>query len=133
MRILTLHCDYIKFFPKIPATKIRDNIEQKWFEYKNVLCCFVAIEENDNENKIEIAVKEILNIFENVKPERIVIYPFVHLTNKPAKLEIAFELIKKLEEKLKEKVETYKAPFGWYKEFEIHVKGHPLAELSRTI
>ncbi len=133
MRIITLHCDYIKYFPKIQATKIKDEIEKKWYEFKNVLVCLIAIEENDNEEKIEIAKKEILQIFNNVKPERIVLYPFVHLTNKPAKLENAFELVKKLENELKKEVETYRAPFGWYKEFEIHVKGHPLAELSRTI
>jgi threonyl-tRNA synthetase len=26
-----------------------------------------------------------------------------------------------------------RAPFGWYKQFEIRAKGHPLADLSMTI
>ncbi|MFB6216222.1 MAG: threonyl-tRNA synthetase editing domain-containing protein, partial [Candidatus Aenigmatarchaeota archaeon] len=34
---------------------------------------------------------------------------------------------------LEQEYEVHTAPFGWYKEFEIHVKGHPLAELSRQI
>jgi threonyl-tRNA synthetase len=31
------------------------------------------------------------------------------------------------------RVETYRAPFGWNKQFTISIKGHPLAEQSRTI
>jgi len=30
-------------------------------------------------------------------------------------------------------IEVKRAPFGWYKQFEIRGKGHPLADLSMTI
>ena len=30
-------------------------------------------------------------------------------------------------------IEVFRAPFGYYKEFVVKVKGHPLAELSKTI
>ena len=33
----------------------------------------------------------------------------------------------------KSKLEIVRAPFGYYKEFELKCKGHPLAELSREI
>mgnify|MGYP000491201060 CR=1 FL=1 len=39
----------------------------------------------------------------------------------------------KTEKELKKSFEVVKAPFGYYKEFELKVKGHPLAELSREI
>ncbi len=32
-----------------------------------------------------------------------------------------------------EGIEVKRAPFGWYKEFEMKSKGHPLADLSMTI
>jgi threonyl-tRNA synthetase len=38
------------------------------------------------------------------------------------------ELKKSLE---KEGFEVHKSPFGWYKEFIVHCKGHPLAEANR--
>ena len=33
----------------------------------------------------------------------------------------------------RDQVDVKRAPFGWYKEFEIRGKGHPLADLSMTI
>jgi threonyl-tRNA synthetase len=33
----------------------------------------------------------------------------------------------------KKKIDVYRAPFGFYKEFELKCKGHPLSELSRSI
>jgi threonyl-tRNA synthetase len=64
-----------------------------------------------------------------------VLYPYVHLLfrSKPASKKIALEIEKKLEEKLKKEFEVYKAPFGFYKSFDIECKGHPLAELSRVV
>ena len=41
--------------------------------------------------------------------------------------------IAEIEEKLKEKFNVGRAPFGWYKSFKISCKGHPLSELSREI
>ena len=40
-------------------------------------------------------------------------------------------ILQKTAEKLESVFTVATAPFGWYKEFNIHVKGHPLAELSR--
>jgi threonyl-tRNA synthetase len=33
----------------------------------------------------------------------------------------------------KDKIKVSRAPFGYYKEFELKCKGHPLSELSRSI
>ena len=37
------------------------------------------------------------------------------------------------EKELKKSFKVTRAPFGYYKEFELKVKGHPLSELSREI
>jgi threonyl-tRNA synthetase len=43
-------------------------------------------------------------------------------------------VLKGIEGSLKnEKLQVYRAPFGWYKAFNIRCKGHPLSELSRSI
>ncbi len=133
MKALFLHSDYIKVKPRVPALKVRD--EPNELDVKpNVLVVFVSVEEGDNEKTVENLIKEIKDIMEKVKAERVVLYPYAHLSQKLAKpakakelFNLAYELLKK------EGIEVYKAPFGWYKEFEIKVKGHPLAELSREI
>ena len=45
----------------------------------------------------------------------------------------ALKIIKAMEAYAKEKgIETYRAPFGWNKQFTISIKGHPLAEQARS-
>ena len=40
--------------------------------------------------------------------------------------------MKDAEELLKDKYKVSRAPFGWYKWFNVACKGHPLSELSRS-
>jgi threonyl-tRNA synthetase len=48
--------------------------------------------------------------------------------------DIALGILKGIEAMLKEAgVEVKRAPFGWYKEYEIKSKGHPMAEMSMVI
>ena len=133
MRALFLHSDYIKVKPKVPALKERDEPVELNVE-PNVLVVFISVEKEDNENTVKALIDEILNIKEKVMAEKVVLYPYAHLSKNLANPKKARELLNLAYQLLKEKgIETYKAPFGWYKEFEIKVKGHPLAELSREI
>ncbi len=57
------------------------------------------------------------------------------MSNNLASPSIAEEVLEKAEQMLK-KIKGFnvlRAPFGYYKEFEMKVKGHPLSELSREI
>ena len=47
--------------------------------------------------------------------------------------EIAVEILREAEKQLKKDFDVTRAPFGYYKEFELKCKGHPLSELSREI
>ncbi|MCD6503701.1 MAG: threonine--tRNA ligase [Thermoplasmata archaeon] len=139
LRLLFIHTDYIEFETKEPVKGIAEEIsdELKHLKVPEALAVFVSVEEDDVSNKesiIEDAVKNILEIFEKVNAERIVLYPYVHLTNRPSPSKDAKSILIEIFEKLKEKgLEVYRAPFGWYKAFELRCKGHPLSELSRTI
>lgn len=141
MKVLFLHADYIKFRPLKKALKSikGDEISKKFKEIKEVLSVFIAVEkyEEGNEEKASSElVKNILDVAKKVKPKAILLYPYAHLSSylgKPSTAEkvlsLAFSELKKKAKKMR----IEKAPFGYYKEFEIHVKGHPLAELSREI
>ena len=68
-----------------------------------------------------------------LKVNRIIIYPYAHLSQNLARPKDALEVLKTMERLAKEAgLETYSAPFGWNKAFQIKVKGHPLAEQSRV-
>lgn len=130
MKILLLHADYIKVVPKKKALKEPEPCKLgEEISAKEVLVVFTSVEEGDSEKVVEPAVKEIKDVYNQVKAKEIMIYPYVHLTQNPAKPDVAKKVLASLVKKLKAK----STPFGYYKQFEIKVKGHPLSELSREI
>ncbi len=139
MRILKLHCDYIFYKPKKVAIKQgADEVTKEDLEGKRIeeaLVVFTSIEEGDGEEEITTAVEEIKKMFQTVKAQNIVVYPYAHLSSNLASLKDAPIILNKLYEATKKAVtpHTYKSQFGWYKEFELKCKGHPLSELSKTI
>jgi threonyl-tRNA synthetase len=143
MKLLFLHTDFIDVKVKEKALKEAEE-NPKDIKENDALVVFTAIENDDtinsNVNTIvnKKAVKEILDVSNKVNAKNIVIYPYVHLSSKPAKPRDAFNTLQSLEKLLKEalndkNVKVSRAPFGWYKAFTISVKGHPLSELSREI
>ncbi len=139
MKILSLHCDYIKFKPVKPAIKGIElpAEENKAVEVKEPLVIMTAVEEVDESNKNILAdyIKNVLDLKEKIgKVERIVLYPYAHLSSSLSSPDFAKQLLIDAEKELKsKKIEVYRAPFGYYKEFELKCKGHPLSELSRNI
>ena len=80
------------------------------------------------------ALKEIESHAQQVKVEKVFVYPYAHLSDDLASPKIANDATVQLEARLQaEGYETRRAPFGWYKAFHLEAKGHPLAELSRTV
>lgn len=133
MKILTIHSDFIEIEPKTKAIKDAEEIKKQKERIEECLVVFTAVEEGDKENIVEKTVKEIEDVANQVKAEKIVLYPFVHLTSKPSSPSTALDILKKIESGLKKKYDVFRAPFGWYKKFIISCKGHPLSELSREI
>ena len=139
MRILSLHCDYIRFKALKPAIKGIElqKGEEKSVEVKDPLVILTAVEKGDESNKqiLEEYIKNILDLKDKIgKVERIVLYPYAHLSSSLSAPDFARQLLIDAEAELKKKkIEVVRAPFGYYKEFEMKVKGHPLSELSREI
>ena len=136
MKIITLHCDYIKFKPVKKAISNPEKIKKEVQEVKECLVVLSAVEKNDEKAKdiiIENLITEIKNIAKQVKAKKIVLYPYVHLTSEPSSPSTALYVLEEAEKKLSKKFKVIRAPFGWYKTFELKCKGHPLSELSREI
>ena len=134
MKTLDLHCDYIKFKALKKALKNIDELSPEQNlegESKDCLVVFIAIEENDSESLIEKLVADVEKISSDVKTKNVVLYPYSHLSSNLAKPAEAIKILGIAREKLEKKFNLVSAPFGYYKEFELKVKGHPLSELSR--
>src|SRR3989344_1945269 len=135
MKILTLHCDYIKFKALKKALKDVEELsakEKEEHEVKECLVVLTSIEQEDNVKTVHQLVEAVEKTAKEVKTDRIVLYPYAHLSSNLAKPQLALELLKEAEIELKKKFkDTLRAPFGYYKEFEFKCKGHPLAELRK--
>ncbi len=133
MKILTLHSDFIEFEAKKKAIKEPEPLKNKKEKINECLVVFISVEKRDEanpENAAKNLVKNIKDIASQVKAEKIVLYPYVHLTNTPSSPKTALKVLDEAEKGLKG-FEVHRSPFGWYKSFNISVKGHPLSELSR--
>ncbi len=135
LRLLLLHAREFSYETKEKAVK-RPPDPPGTYSCTNCLVALTTVEEGDNELVLAEAVESILDVAGRVSPSIIVVYPYAHLSNRLARLDVAHELIKKLAGLLDERVgnvAVHRAPFGWYKRFTIDVYGHPLSELSREI
>jgi len=134
MRILQLHSNFIQYKPIQKEIAIAEEAEKKEKRLEEIVVLFTAVEEGDNEAVAKKAINEVQAFLKKLKVNRILIYPYAHLSSNLAKPENALKIVKKMEAYAKDiDLETYRAPFGWNKQFTISVKGHPLAEQSRAI
>ncbi len=132
MRILQLHSDYIIFKPIKKEIPIAEETKKEENRIEEVVVLFTAVEEGDKKVTAKKAIDDLQIFLQNLKVNRILIYPFAHLSGNLSKPSEALRLVKDMEAYAKQKgLETYRAPFGWTKQFTISIKGHPLAEQSR--
>ncbi len=133
MRILQLHSDFIEYRPIQKEIPNAEETEKKATRLDEAVVLFTAVEEGDSKATAQKAVDEVKAFLEKLKVNRILIYPYAHLSSNLAKPTEALKVIKAIETYAREKgIETYRAPFGWNKQFTIAIKGHPLAEQSRV-
>ena len=133
MRILQLHSNFIVFKPIQKEIELAEEAEKKEKRIEEVVVLFTAVEEDDDLAVAQRAIDEAHAFLEKLKVNRILIYPYAHLSSNLASPSEALKVIKAMDSYAKQKgIETHKAPFGWNKQFTISIKGHPLAEQSRV-
>ncbi len=138
MKILSLHCDFIRFKPIKKALKEPEELDEKRkkeIEVKDPLVILTAVEKQDeqNQNVLSQYVNEIISIAKQVDAKNIVLYPYAHLSPSLSNPKFALKTLETAEKELSKNYKVTRAPFGYYKEFELKCKGHPLSELSREI
>jgi threonyl-tRNA synthetase len=133
MRILQLHSNFIEYEPVEKEIASAEETERKKVRLEDIVVVFVAVENEDDESVAKAAVDEIKKSLANLKCNRLLVYPYAHLSSNLASPGTALSIIKSMESLAKDSIEVHRAPFGWTKSFSISVKGHPLAEHSSAI
>jgi len=59
-------------------------------------------------------------------------YPFAHLSSNLEEPEKALDVLNYMRKAVPGDIELISAPFGWNKSLSLDIKGHPLAEQSKT-
>jgi threonyl-tRNA synthetase len=134
MRILQLHSNFIQYKPIQKEIATAEEAEKKETRLEEIVVLFTAVEEADDEKVAKKAIDEVHEFLKKQKINRVIIYPYAHLSSNLAKPADALKVVKTMEAYARKKgIETHRAPFGWNKQFTISIKGHPLAEQSRVI
>lgn len=107
-------------------------------EVGEALVAFMASEKGDEKGTSSVAEQvtaEILSLASQLGVSTLVVYPYAHLSSNLSSPRVAIRLLDDIYQRLgcAEDRSVMRAPFGYYKSFEISCKGHPLSELSKTI
>ena len=132
MRILQLHCDNISYEATKKEIKSAEDIEPKPVSIDEVVVCFVAVENGDNNDVGLDAISQIKESMQKIGCKKLLLYPYAHLSSDLAAPSTALSILKLMESESQD-LEVSRAPFGWTKSYNVKVKGHPLAESSKVI
>ncbi len=133
MRIMQMDVNSLEFEPTEPEIKVHEASDKKRVSVKDALVLLTSIERGDSEALASKAIKDAVEFAGKNKINTIVVYPWAHLSSnleEPQRSMNIFQYMVK--EAQKSKLKVVAAPFGWTKALSMDIKGHPLAELSRS-
>ena len=138
MKTLLWHVDKMIVEVKDKALSSPPTPKDKHFEMGEGVVVFITLEKGDDEKEdlLSYFTQDIEKYIEEVGATRVLLYPYAHLSsdllNISKSIKLFDALVDFVSRSLKEEgINVYSSPFGWYKSFEVKVKGHPLSELSK--
>ncbi|MGI0043378.1 MAG: threonine--tRNA ligase [Nitrososphaeraceae archaeon] len=136
MRVLQLHAEFFEYEPvtrEIEEEYADQDVSRDKVRFQDLVVTLVAVEEGDDIAIVKLAAHDIKRYMQGIKNNKLLIYPYSHLSSNLASPQHALEIMNMIkEETMKEDIEVNRAPFGWTKSFSVKVKAHPLAENFRT-
>src|SRR5437870_2649826 len=97
MRILQTHSDFIEFEPIQKEIQQAEQVEKKKQRFENILVLFTSVEEGDNEEIAKKSIDDVNDFLKKLKINKILIYPFAHLSRNLAKPNHALKIINEME------------------------------------
>ncbi|HME18873.1 MAG TPA: threonine--tRNA ligase [Nitrososphaerales archaeon] len=133
MKILQLHVDFIEYKPVKKEIPGAEDATTDAVKEEDLVVLFTAVESGDDTELAKKAVSETKEFLGKLGTSKVMIYPFAHLSQDLARPADALPVLKDMETEAKGAgLEVSRAPFGWNKALQLKVKGHPLAEMSRS-
>lgn len=134
MKTLQLDVNKISYELVKPEASVYEEAREKRQSIENALAILIAVEKGDSKENAEKAANDFIAFAKKQKLDKIVLYPFAHISNNLDNPERALGIFKHLEDYTKKTYDgqIFSAPFGWNKQLSIDVKGYPLAEQSRS-
>jgi threonyl-tRNA synthetase len=128
-----MHADFIEYTPVRKEIRSAEDIEPRAVRENDIVVLFTAFEKGDDSDLAKAAIDETKGFLAKLGAKRVLLYPFAHLSQNLASPSDSFPLLLEMEGLAKSAgLEVSRAPFGWTKALQIKVKGHPLAEMSRS-
>jgi threonyl-tRNA synthetase len=133
MKILQLHVDFIEYKPVKKEIPGAEEAKTDSVKEEDIVVLLTAVEAGDDAELASRAVAETKAFLGKLGTSRVMIYPFAHISQDLAGPADALLVLKEMEEAARRAgLEVYRAPFGWNKALQLKIKGHPLAEMSRS-
>lgn len=141
MRILLIHADRFSFRvtgKTSVATEVELDKASSEGEVTEALVVFVCAEKGDDTGISSVADQvagDVLSHAAQVGAHNLVVYPYAHLSSSLCSPRMATKILDEIWLRIEAEsgLKLLRAPFGYYKAFEISCKGHPLSELAKTI
>jgi threonyl-tRNA synthetase len=133
LKILQMHADFIEYTPVKKEIRAAEEADPRTVREEDIVVLFTAFEAGDGPALVKQAVSEAKGFLAKLGTTRVMIYPFAHLSQNLAPPGEALQLLLQMEKDAADAgLDARRAPFGWTKALQIKVKGHPLAEMSRS-
>ncbi|MDH5734387.1 MAG: threonyl-tRNA synthetase editing domain-containing protein, partial [Candidatus Bathyarchaeota archaeon] len=81
MRILQLHSNFIEYEPVKKEAAIAEECEKKKRRLEELVVLFTCVEQGDIETVAKKAIEEVKSSLDKLKVNRILIYPYAHLSS----------------------------------------------------
>lgn len=142
MRVLLIHASRFSYrvTEKTSAVSSLAKLDeaQKSGSVGDALVAYVASEKLDGRDIESVARQAADTIAEQARlvgTDTVVLYPYAHLSSDLSSPRVATAALDRIGELMsgEENLKLKRAPFGFYKAFEIECKGHPLSEIAKTI
>lgn len=130
MRALLFHCkEYETKIGRLatrPAHLVPEKIKERKQRCEDCIVAFITVEKDGNVQAASLALaNEIAKMSEQAGYKKIVLVPFVHLSNNIAGTKESFQALNWVEQQLQERFRVMRAHFGSHKSLLLNVYGHP--------
>ncbi len=133
LRALQLHCDEVEYRPVKKEISGAEEASQETVKIYESVLLLISVEKEDDDSISAQCVDSMKKAESQLKCRSFIVYPYAHLSSDLASPELAKSILEKIELGGRELGYTiYHVPFGWNKAFSMRVKGHPLAEQSKS-